>query len=144
MIHSTPVIREKKNVTKGQRMKVKWPKQYKPWKPKSDPASKLSKRYVNQWDEVSKRLELTLLSYWKNQNLSSKIFKICPQASLGHSACKSNFRSPVKCSMRTFRTGLYMQGAETQNSRRLSISTVRKSLKVNKNFQNQEKFNLVL
>jgi hypothetical protein len=46
--------------------------------------------------------------------------------------------------MRTFRTGLYMQGAETQNSRRLSISTVRKSLKVNKNFQNQEKFNLVL
>jgi hypothetical protein len=54
------------------------------------------------------------------------------------------FRSPVKCSMRTFRTGLYMQGAETQNSRMLSTSTVRKSLKVDKNFQNQEKFNLVL
>jgi hypothetical protein len=46
--------------------------------------------------------------------------------------------------MRTFRTGLYMQSAETLDSRKLSISTVRKSLKVNKNFQNQVKSNLVL
>jgi hypothetical protein len=36
-----------------------------------------------------------------------------------------------------------MQSAETKNSRRLSISTVRKSLKVNKYFQNQVKSNLV-
>jgi hypothetical protein len=92
---------------------------------------------------VSKRLKSTLLSYWKSQNLSSKIFKICPQASLGHSAGKSNFRSLVKCRLRTFRTGLYMQGADTQTFRRLSISTVRKSLKVKKNFQNQAKSNLV-
>jgi hypothetical protein len=37
-----------------------------------------------------------------------------------------------------------MQGADTQDSRRLLISTVRESLKVKRNFQNQEKFKLVL
>ena len=41
-------------------------------------------------------------------------------------------------------TGLYMQGVDTQESRRLLISTVRESLKVKKNFQNQVKSNLVL
>jgi hypothetical protein len=37
-----------------------------------------------------------------------------------------------------------LQGADTQGFRRLSISTVRKSLKVKKNFQNQAKINLVM
>ena len=82
------------------------------------------------------------MSYWKSQNLKSKIFKICPQASLGHSAGNSSFRSPVKCRMRTFRTGLYMQGADTQGPRRLTISTVRKSLKVKRNFQKSSKIQL--
>ena len=94
---------------------------------------------------MSNGLKSTFLSYWKNQNLNSKKnFKICPQASLGHSAGNSSFRSPVKCSMQTFRTEVYTQGADNKYFHRMLISTVRKSLKVKKNFQNQAKSKLVL
>jgi len=42
--------------------------------PRSDLGGKSSNRSANQWNDRSKRPESTLLSYWINQNLNSKIF----------------------------------------------------------------------
>ena len=100
------------------------------------------KRNVSHWFNKPKRCKSTYMSYWQSQNLNSKISKICSRASVEHSARNYGSRRPLWCNMRTIRTEMYMQDANSQGSRRLLMDTVRESLKLMKILKNQEKSKL--
>jgi hypothetical protein len=84
---------------------------------------------------VSKRLKSTLLSYWKSQNLNQKFSKSARRQALD--TVRETKISAVQLSADCELSALdyILQGADTQGFRRLSISTVRKSLKVKKIFK---------